>query len=68
MDTELLWLWCRPAAAALIQPLAWELSRVRYVALKCKKEKRKKKKERKKGKHNTMNLDEEAEKSILPSD
>ena len=24
-DPALLWLWCRPAAAALIQPLAWEL-------------------------------------------
>ena len=23
-DPALLWLWCRPAAAALIQPLAWE--------------------------------------------
>ena len=23
-DPELLWLWCRPAAAALIQHLAWE--------------------------------------------
>ena len=24
-DPALLWLWCRPAAAALILPLAWEL-------------------------------------------
>ena len=24
-DLALLWLWCRPAAVALIQPLAWEL-------------------------------------------
>ena len=24
-DPELLWLWCRPVAAALIRPLAWEL-------------------------------------------
>ena len=24
-DLALLWLWCRPAPAALIQPLAWEL-------------------------------------------
>ena len=23
-DTELLWLWCRPAATAPIIPLAWE--------------------------------------------
>ena len=25
-DLELLWLWCRLAAAALIRPLAWELA------------------------------------------
>ena len=24
-DSVLVWLWCRPAATALIQPLAWEL-------------------------------------------
>ena len=24
-DLALLWLWCRPVAAASIQPLAWEL-------------------------------------------
>ena len=24
-DPVLLWLWCRPAVTALIQPLAWEL-------------------------------------------
>ena len=24
LDPALLWLWCRPAAVALIQPLAWE--------------------------------------------
>ena len=24
-DPELLWLWCRPVAAALIRPLAWNL-------------------------------------------
>ena len=26
LDPALLWLWCRPAAVALIGPLAWELS------------------------------------------
>ena len=26
MEVPQLWLWCRPAAAALIRPLAWELS------------------------------------------
>ena len=25
MDLALLWLWCRPEAADLIKPLAWEL-------------------------------------------
>ena len=25
LDLALLWLWCRPAAAAAIRPLAWEL-------------------------------------------
>ena len=24
LDPMLLWLWCKPAAAALIEPLAWE--------------------------------------------
>ena len=32
-DLALLWLWCRPAAAALIQPLAWELPYAMGVAL-----------------------------------
>ena len=35
-DPGLLWLWCRPAAAAPIQPLAWELSYVAGAALKSK--------------------------------
>ena len=43
LNQVLLWLWCRPAAAALIRPVAWEFP---YVAIKLKKEK--KKKERKK--------------------
>ena len=38
-----LWLWCRPAAAAPIQPLAWELPYAAGTALKRQKEKRKKK-------------------------
>ena len=33
-DPVLLWLWCRLAAAALIQPLAWELPYARGSALK----------------------------------
>ena len=34
LSPALLWLWCRPAAAALIQPLAWEPSCAMGVALK----------------------------------
>ena len=36
LDPTLLWLWCRSAAAALIQPLAWELGYATGVALKNK--------------------------------
>ena len=36
-DLALLWLWHTPAAAALIQPLAWELSHAAPEALKNKK-------------------------------
>ena len=38
-DPALLWLWCRSAAIALIQPLAWELSCVTGAALKRRKKK-----------------------------
>ena len=34
LDPALLWLWCRPAAAALIRPLAWELPYAADAALK----------------------------------
>ena len=37
LDLELLWLWYRPTAAALIWPLAWEPPHVTGVALKKKK-------------------------------
>ena len=37
LDLALLWLWCRLAAAALIQPLVWELPYAAGVALKRKK-------------------------------
>ena len=33
-DPVLLWLWCRPAATALIRPLAWESPYAMGVALK----------------------------------
>ena len=36
-DLVLLWPWHRPAAAAMIQPLAWETSYAVGVALKIKK-------------------------------
>ena len=42
----MLWLWFRSAAAALIQPLAWELPDVTGVGLKRKLKKKKKKKRR----------------------
>ena len=43
-DLVLLWLWCRPAAAAPIRPLAWEPPYVTGAALKGQKDKKKKKK------------------------
>ena len=33
-DPALLWLWCRPAATTLIQPLAWKLPYASGPALK----------------------------------
>ena len=45
-DLTLLWLWCRPAAAALIGPLVWEPLCATGAALKRKKEKKKKKKDK----------------------
>ena len=36
----MLWLWCRPAAVAPIQPLAWETPYAMGVALKSKEEKK----------------------------
>ena len=41
MDPALLWLWCRPAAIALIQPLTWELLYASGVALKIQEKKKK---------------------------
>ena len=40
-DPALLWLWCRPAATALIGPLAWEPPYAVGVALKKQKDKKK---------------------------
>ena len=39
-DLALLWLWCRPAAGAPVQPLAWELPYAAGVALKQNKNKK----------------------------
>ena len=49
LDLELLWLWCRSAAAAPIQPLAWELPYALGVVLKKKKKRKEKKKRRRMG-------------------
>ena len=46
-DPLLLWLWCRPAASALIGPLAWEPPYAAGAALKRPKKKKKKKKRKK---------------------
>ena len=40
LDLELLWLWCRMVAIALIQPLAWEPLYATGVALKGQKDKK----------------------------
>ena len=39
-DLALLWLWCRPAATAVIGPLAWESPYAMSAALKKKKKKK----------------------------
>ena len=39
-DPRLLWLWCRPAAAAPVRPLAWELPYASGAALKNTKKER----------------------------
>ena len=41
-DLALLWLWCRPAATALLRPLAWEPTYAAGAALKKEKIKDKK--------------------------
>ena len=46
LDTVLLWLWCRLAAAAPTQPLAWKLPHAIGVDLKRRKKKEKKKKKK----------------------
>ena len=45
LDLALLWLWCRPAATALICPLAWELPHASGATLKRLKKKEEEEKE-----------------------
>ena len=40
LDPTWLWLWCRPAIAALIRPLNWELPYATGMALKSQKKKK----------------------------
>ena len=40
-DPALQWLWCRPAAIALIRPLAWKAPHAEGAVLKSKKKKKK---------------------------
>ena len=47
LDPVLLWLWHRPAAAALFQRLAWEHPHAADVALESKKKKKRKKEKKK---------------------
>ena len=46
-DLMLLWLWGKPAATALIQPLAWEPPYAVGATLKGQKKKKKRKRKRK---------------------
>ena len=48
-DLSLLWLWCRPAPTAPIQPLAWEPPYAAGMALEKAKRQKKKERERIKG-------------------
>ena len=50
LDPKLLWLWCRPAAIALIGPLAWESPYAAGAALEKTKKQKNKKKQKKKPK------------------
>ena len=45
VDLELLWLWRRPAATALMQPVTWKLPYATCAALQKKKKRKRKKRE-----------------------
>ena len=65
-DPMLLWLWCRPAATAPIQPLAWEPPYAAGAALKSKERKRKKgKRKQRKGKERKGGREKERNRSDL---
>ena len=53
LDPELLWLWCRLAATALIQPLAWEPPYAMGLALEKAKRQTKQNKTKQKNKTKT---------------
>ena len=55
-ELALLWLWCRPAATAVIRPLVWEPPYAAGVALKRQKDQKKKNKKTKKQKNNVYGL------------
>ena len=55
-DPGLLWLWCKPAATALIGPLVWELPYA--VGVGPKKDQKKKKKKKKQGRPMNFNITE----------
>ena len=59
LNLVLLWLWCRPAAAALIRPLAWEPPYASGAALK--KQNKTNKQTKKKTKKLSMRRVEEGE-------
>ena len=57
LDVSLLWLWCRLAAAAPIQPLAWEPPYATGAAQEIAKRQKRKEKKRKEKKDQTQQTD-----------
>ena len=56
-DRALMWLWCRLAAVALIQPLAWEPPRAEVWPSKDQKKKEKKQEKEKKNRVSLLHSD-----------
>ena len=65
LRSNILWLWRRPAAAAPIRSLAWELPYGMGTALKKKKKKKKKEREKKKKKKKKKKRIKRKEKSYI---